>query len=254
MLRTEASFEIYSTGEALPGESKNEELIAKEVMSCGDFSFRKIDEIDGEGESEQEENVEEKFKDMIFAGDGDGDEEEIEKYYKMMLKENPSNPLFLRKYAQLLQSKGNMSEAEEQYFLATLADPKDGNTLAHYAQMVWELYHDKDRAHWYFKRALLAAPNDSHVLGAYASFLWEIDGGDDESKEDSLREDEYSSSAMATEPSEGAIILAYANFIWKLHHDKDKASFYFERAIQASPEDSNVLGEYASFLWQTEED
>ncbi|CAH9095165.1 unnamed protein product [Cuscuta epithymum] len=252
MLRTEASFEIYNTDEALPGESKNEELIAKEVMSSGEFSFRKIDEIDGEGESEQEESVEEKFKDMSFAGDGD--EEEIEKYYKMKLKENPSNPLFLRKYAQLLQSKGNMSEAEEQYFLATLADPKDGDTLAHYAQLVWELYHDKDRAHWYFKRALLAASNDSYVLGACASFLWEIDGSDDEPKEDSLREDGYSSSAIATEPSEGAMILAYANFIWKLHHDKDKASLYFERAIQASPEDSIVLGEYASFLWQIEED
>lgn len=59
-----------------------------------------------------------------------------------------------------LQSKGDLSGAEEHYFLATLADPKDGDILMQYAKLVWELYHDKDRAYSYFKRAALAAPED----------------------------------------------------------------------------------------------
>nr|GLL43546.1 uncharacterized protein LOC109175685 isoform X1 [Ipomoea trifida] len=153
-----------------------------------------------------------------------------------------------------LQAKGDLSGAEEHYFLATLADPKDGETLMQYAKLVWELYHDKDRAYSYFKRAALAAPQDSHVLGAYASFLWEIDDGDDQSNEDLQGDEHYSGAILADHHSDGEIISEYANFIWQLHHDKDKASSYFKRALQASPEDSNVLAAYASFLWQIEED
>lgn len=53
-----------------------------------------------------------------------------------MVGEDPSNPLFLRNYAQLLQSKGDLHGAEEFYFRATLADPKDGEILLLYAKLV----------------------------------------------------------------------------------------------------------------------
>lgn len=106
---------------------------------------------------------------------------DVEDYYKMMVSEDPSNPLFLRNYAKLLQSKGDLSGAEEFYFCATLADPKDGEILLQYAKLVWELHRDQDRALSYFECAARAAPEDSHVLAAYASFLWEID---DDKQED----------------------------------------------------------------------
>ncbi|XP_059290389.1 uncharacterized protein LOC132043945 [Lycium ferocissimum] len=54
---------------------------------------------------------------------------DVEEYYKILLEEYPSNPLVLRNYVQLLQSKGDFSAAEEHYFRATLADPKDGEVL-----------------------------------------------------------------------------------------------------------------------------
>lgn len=259
MLRTEPSFEIYSSDEGLPpGETDHEDLIEKEVAGIREFSFRTIDEDDGgEGENEREEDAddEDKSKDLRFDGPGDGDEDEIGNYYKRILKDDPSNPLFLRKVAQLLQSKGDTAGAEEHYFLATLYDPKDGETLMEYAKLVWELYGDKDRAFCYFKRAVLAAPQDSHVIGAYARFLWEIGDEDDELKEEaSGEEDEYHSGAtLRADASDGEIISEYAKFIWKHHQDREKASFYFERAIQASLEDSNVKAAYASFLWETEE-
>ncbi|KAF3680644.1 putative G3BP-like protein-like [Capsicum annuum] len=136
-----------------------------------------------EGEKENEKKgffvrvVELSFEALDFDGNGD-----IEEYYKRVVKEDPFNPLFLRNYAQLLQSKGDLSGAEHHYFQATLADPKDGDTLSKYAILVWELHQDKDKASDYFERAVHAAPENSNVLAAYASFLW--DTNDDDSEDD----------------------------------------------------------------------
>lgn len=49
-------------------------------------------------------------------------------------------------------------------------------------------------------------------------------------------------------------LVVYAKLVWQLHHDHDKASSYYERAIQATPTDSHILAAYASFLWETEND
>ncbi|CAL5345232.1 unnamed protein product [Camellia sinensis] len=107
----------------------------------------------------------------LGIGRADASADSVEEYYKSMVGEEPSNPLFLRIYAQLLQSKGDLHGAEEYYFRATLADPKDGEILLLYAKLVWKHHQDQDRALNYFKRA---APEDSHVLADYACFLWEI--------------------------------------------------------------------------------
>lgn len=58
-----------------------------------------------------------------------------------------------------------------------------------------------------------------------------------QSKEDLQGDEEHSSGSILADRSDGEIISEYANFIWQLHHDKDKASSYFKRALQASPED-----------------
>ena len=56
-----------------------------------------------------------------------------------------------------------MSTAEEYYSRAILADPKDGEVLSQYANVVWEIHHDQDRASSYFKRAVHASPADRFV-------------------------------------------------------------------------------------------
>lgn len=61
------------------------------------------------------------------------------------------------------QSKGDFHGAEDYYYRATLADPDDGEILAQYAKIVWELYHDKERALSYYERAAQAAANDRYV-------------------------------------------------------------------------------------------
>ncbi|KAH0685175.1 hypothetical protein KY284_015728 [Solanum tuberosum] len=105
---------------------------------------------------------------------------DVEAHYKSLLEEYPFNPLVLRNYAQLLQSKGDLSGAEEYYFQATLADPQDGDILSQYATLVWQLHHDKDRALSYFEHATHVDPENSYVLAAYANFLWEINYDDNE--------------------------------------------------------------------------
>ncbi|KAK3414808.1 hypothetical protein EUGRSUZ_H00126 [Eucalyptus grandis] len=192
--------------------------------------------------------------------DGDGDAEE---FYGRMVNEFPCHPVFLRNYAQVLQSKGDLHGAEDYYYRATLADPEDGESLAQYAKIAWELYHDKERALSYYERAALAAANNSHVLAAYAGFLWELedknvtDGVQEnhlQAKQDLKGAEEYYSLAILTDPMDSEALVVYAKLVWQLHHDHDKASSYYERAIQATPTDSHILAAYASFLWETEND
>ncbi|KAF3457825.1 hypothetical protein FNV43_RR02485 [Rhamnella rubrinervis] len=283
-----------------------------------------------------------------------------EEHYRTMVDAHPYHPLALRNYAQFLQSNGDLHGAEEYYSRAVLADPGDGEIMAKYAKLIWDLHRDKDRALSYFQRAAEAAPHDSHVQAACASFLWEIDDDDEEEeheyhlklahnesinasdvsnggnieeyykkmvenspnqpsvlksyaqflyqwnymtsirhigifilKEKHVQEDqgrpqraeEYYSRAVQADPKDGELMAEYAKLVWELHHDGDKASSFFEKAVQAAPGNrdkssevkhyseynvgkllklnsqafcsllySDVAGAYAHFLWENEED
>lgn len=112
----------------------------------------------------------------IFEAGGLKNSAELEKYYRMMTEENPSDPVFLRNYAQFLyQSKGDLHGAEEYYSRFILANPQDGEMLLQYAMILWELYHDSKRTLSYMEQAVHAASEDSDILAAYARFLWSID-------------------------------------------------------------------------------
>lgn len=75
--------------------------------------------------------------------------------------DNPSNSWFLKSYAQfLIQSKENLHGAGECLSCAPLTDPSDGKILVKYAQLLWELHQDKDKALTYFDRAAQVAPLD----------------------------------------------------------------------------------------------
>lgn len=261
MLHTEPSFSVYADG----NENENEngvinieqgDLLKGKEDNTSEFSFHK--------------NIE----------------------YKKMVDDDPLNIVLLKNYAHHLQSNGDLNGAEEYYFRATQADPKDGETLMQYARLVWELHHDQDRALGYFEAAVLASPEDCDILGAYARFLWEI--GDDEENDDtaapteeSLEEyykrvvnekcrdplllrnyahflqqtkgdlegaEEYYSRAVEADPGDGEVVSQYAQLVWELHRDGDKASAYFERAVEAAPTDSDVLAAHAKFLWEADDE
>lgn len=56
-------------------------------------------------------------------------------------------------------------------------------------------------------------------------------------KQDLKGAEEYYSRAILADPTEGEALVMYAKLVWQLHRDHDKASSYFERAIQATPVD-----------------
>ncbi|KAH0876590.1 hypothetical protein HID58_063984, partial [Brassica napus] len=190
------------------------------------------------------------------------DDERCGDYYEGMLEEYPLHPLLLRSYANFLEYKGDVSGAEEYYHKCTVVEPSDGVALANYGRLVMELHKDEAKALSCFERAVQASPEDSNVLGAYASFLWEInDEVDDDAfgdatrqgKEDFEPEAGEKRSSRLSETEDGETLCRYAKAFWSINGDKEKALFYFEKAVEASPNDSIILGEYARFLWEIEE-
>ncbi|KAH9613032.1 hypothetical protein KSS87_008704 [Heliosperma pusillum] len=104
------------------------------------------------------------------------DSGDLESYYKRMINDKPSDPTFLKKYAQFLyESKGDLEDAEEYYSRAVLVEPQDGEMLSQFATLLWELYHDRERTLSYLERAIEAAPQDCNVFAAYARILWTLD-------------------------------------------------------------------------------
>ncbi|KAI7744440.1 hypothetical protein M8C21_016571 [Ambrosia artemisiifolia] len=268
MLHTEPSFSVYADGEGLINIEKVD-LKVKE--GSDEFSFAKsLNE----------------FESLDIVGKEDEDSGDVVDEYKMMLDKDPSNPLLLKNYAHLLQSNGDLVGAEEYYFRATQADPKDGESLMQYAKLVWELHHDQDRAMGYFEAAILAAPEDSYIHAAYASFMWEIDEDDNMNSETSPAEEslevdekccdplilrnhaqflrqtrgdlagaeEYYLRALQADPADSEVASQCAQLAWELHHDKDKASGFFGQALEADPNDSHVLAAYAKFLWEADDE
>ncbi|KAE8701410.1 Tetratricopeptide repeat-like superfamily protein, putative isoform 2 [Hibiscus syriacus] len=67
------------------------------------------------------------------------------------------------------------------------------------------------------------------------------------SKRDLQGAEEYYGRAVLVDPKDGKTLSQYAKLVWELHHNEERASNYFERAVQASPQDCHVQAAYASF-------
>ncbi|KAM3756192.1 hypothetical protein ACB098_02G093700 [Castanea mollissima] len=198
------------------------------------------------------------------------DSSDVEEYYRKMVDQYPCHPLFLRNYAQVLQSKGDLQGAVEYYSRATLADPEDGEILVQYAKFVWENLNDQDRALSYFERAAQATPQDSHVLAAYASFLWEIggEGEENEARQDHIqieeeehkKEIEISTSKEEIELVSPSLHLEAALGIDVADSTADESSNvgnveeYYKKMIDGSPNNPLFLRNYAQFLSQSKND
>ncbi|KAF8014340.1 hypothetical protein BT93_H0242 [Corymbia citriodora subsp. variegata] len=190
--------------------------------------------------------------------DGVGDAEE---FYGRMVNEFPCHPVFLRNYAQVLQSKGDLLGAEDYYYRATLADPEDSEILAQYAKIVWELYHDKERALTYYERAAQAAANDSHVLAAYARFLWELedenvtDGVQNNHLQGILDEKEVMTSEKEKSVGIPAIMFDIANFTATgTNGNGENIEENYKQMIEEDPSNPLILKSYAQFLYKVNQD
>lgn len=61
-----------------------------------------------------------------------------------------------------------------------------------------------------------------------------------QSKVDLRGAEEYYSRAVQADLVDGEVLSEYAKLVWELHHDYQKASNYFERAVEASPTDRYI--------------
>ncbi|GER52221.1 tetratricopeptide repeat protein [Striga asiatica] len=284
MLHTEPSFAIYSTDDKFAEGAENEDLIREKIersdaigktidtqFTFGSNSMRIIEEEDDDDEEEEE-------KERVFQGldkygpwdfDHDGD---LDGYFSKLVEKDPSNPLVLRNYAQYLESRRDFSGAEEYYYRAMLADPKDGEVLSQYAKLVWEIHGDQAKASHYFKRAVQAAPENSNVLAAYASFMWNIDDESDEEERwpNNQVDDEYSAVVDPSttgfkevkRPSSPPLHLAMGlgldsqniDCIDTCSDESSNVEEYYKRMTEENPHNLSSLRSYALFLHQSRGD
>ncbi|KAK9664692.1 hypothetical protein RND81_14G061500 [Saponaria officinalis] len=291
MLETAPSFCIYSDNKKEEANEIEEEKQKRRIEGSGEFSFEKtsIDLMKEDDELCEQPNSPSMYLatglGIIIDNDNNNNNNKAhdfgdlfmadisEDYCMELLRDFPDHPLLLIKFAEFLQGKGDLQGAEEYYFRAAQAEPEDGEILARYAQLVWELHHDHGRALAYFEIAAQTAPHNSYVLAAFAKFLWEtedeedhaalpdtIQGNNEENSShlhptnvtDTDMDDigSYYKRMIDDNPCHPIFLKKYAQFLYQSKGDLESAEGYYSRAIVAAPRDSETLSEYATLLWE----
>ncbi|PAN27500.1 hypothetical protein PAHAL_5G084900 [Panicum hallii] len=95
----------------------------------------------------------------------------------------------------------------QRYEQAVSEEPNNSLLLANFAQFLYQVQGDHDRAEHFFKRAVRAEPADAEALGRYAAFLWQA-------RNDLAAAEETYQEAIAADPSNAHHAAAYAHFLW----------------------------------------
>lgn len=94
--------------------------------------------------------------------------------YQMALREEPNNPLLLANYAQFLWLVPDDRDRAEEYFKrATEVEPADAEAYSKYANFLWRIRNDILAAEATFLGAISADPSNPYYAGTYADFLWD---------------------------------------------------------------------------------
>ncbi|XP_057548438.1 uncharacterized protein LOC130826856 [Amaranthus tricolor] len=86
-------------------------------------------------------------------------------------------------------------------------EPDNVLLLVNYAQFLYLVVHDFDRAEEYFKRAVKVEPKDAEAHNKYANFLWQV-------RNDLWAAEETFLEAISAEPSNSYYAANYAHFLW----------------------------------------
>ncbi|KAF0918500.1 hypothetical protein E2562_024273 [Oryza meyeriana var. granulata] len=105
------------------------------------------------------------------------------------------------------EDMAEFAATEERYERAVSDEPDNSLLLSNFAQFLYTVQHDHDRAEHYFKRAVRAEPADPEALGRYATFLWKA-------RNDLAAAEETYQEAIAADPSNSHHAAAYAHFLW----------------------------------------
>ncbi|PWA40701.1 Tetratricopeptide-like helical [Artemisia annua] len=104
------------------------------------------------------------------------------------------------------ESEGHF-RTELLYQMGLSEEPNNPLLLANYAQFLYIVAQDYDRAEKYFKRASKVEPKDAEALSKYANFLLEV-------KKDLWAAEETLLEAIAVDPINPYYAATYANFLW----------------------------------------
>uniref|UniRef100_A0A1D1YWW9 TPR repeat-containing protein DDB_G0285095 n=1 Tax=Anthurium amnicola TaxID=1678845 RepID=A0A1D1YWW9_9ARAE len=93
--------------------------------------------------------------------------------YERTIAEGGASSLILSNYAQFLYRVANDHDRAEQYFQwAAMAEPRDAEAMSQYAFFLWEVRGDITGAEEMFLEAIEAEPANHHYSSSYAWFLW----------------------------------------------------------------------------------
>ncbi|KAL0919690.1 hypothetical protein M5K25_011803 [Dendrobium thyrsiflorum] len=99
--------------------------------------------------------------------------------YRVALSENPDDALLLSNFAQFLYTVRRDHDRAEEYFKrAVRAEPAEAETLSRYANFLWVARKDLGAAEETFLEAISADPGNSYYSANYAHFLWSTGGED----------------------------------------------------------------------------
>ncbi|GFP80583.1 hypothetical protein PHJA_000201700 [Phtheirospermum japonicum] len=99
--------------------------------------------------------------------------------YQTELDREPNNPLLLANYAQFLYLVAQDFDRAEEYFKrASKVEPKDAEALNKYANFLWAVRNDLWAAEETFLEAISTEPENSYYAASYAHFLWNTGGED----------------------------------------------------------------------------
>lgn len=93
------------------------------------------------------------------------------------------------------------------YQVGLVQDPDNPLLLANYAQFLYVVAHDYDRAEEYFKKAVGVEPRDAEAFNKYATFLWRV-------KNDLWAAEETFQQAIEADPDNSSYAASYAHFLW----------------------------------------
>ncbi|KAF3787943.1 hypothetical protein EJ110_NYTH21966 [Nymphaea thermarum] len=97
--------------------------------------------------------------------------------YQNAIEQEPNNPLLLSNYAQFLYLVVHDHDRAEEYFQrAARAEPVDAEALVRYANFLWLVRKDFSLAEETFLEAIGADPTNTFYAGNYAHFLWNTGG------------------------------------------------------------------------------
>ena len=107
-------------------------------------------------------------------------------------------------------------------------DPENAINIGNYANFLWNVRDDYDRAEKLYQQALAVDPSNGNVLGNYAYFRWKIRGDHDEAEALYKR-------ARGADPENSYLLDAHARFLWEVRCDHDSAEALYKQARELDP-------------------